>query len=254
MSKAVRIQSIERAIRILNCFSEKRRELGLTELSLMLDLNKSTLHGIVSTLKEHGFMDQDPETQKYRLGLKLAELGNIVQQSMDIVRISKPYIDHVSEILEETVHIAVLDGKEVIYLEKKESYQSMRIMTNIGARNVAYTTGVGKVILAYLEPEELENHLPETLISLTPHTISNRDALITELQRIREQGYGMDNEENVLGLTCVAAPIFDKGRVIRYGLSVSGPSVRMTPEKVDESIRLVKEAASKITDILNFSE
>ncbi len=235
----------------MNCFSEQRTEIGLLELSDMLDINKSTLHGIISTLKEYGFMDQDPDTQKYRLGFKLAVLGSIVMNSIDIVRIAKPIIDKVSEELEETVHLAALEADEVVYIEKKESYQSMRILTTIGARNPAYATGVGKAMLAFLGKRELQDHLPEQLLSLTPKTIIDRDLLLEELETVRDRGYAKDDEENILGLTCIAAPIFTSDSVAKYAISVSGPTVRMTEDKIRRSIEVIGDAARQITSKLN---
>lgn len=254
MERHGRVQAIDRAVMILKCFSEKRQELRLSDIADELDLNRSTAHGIISTLKYHGLIDQDEITQKYRLGLFLMELGNIINNSLDIRSISAPIIEEVCNEIEETVHIGALDNHEIIYIDKMESTQSMRIFTTIGARNPAYSTGVGKVMLAYLDEEQLLDALPESLEKFTEKTITDKDKLMHELAKVREKGYSMDNEENIAGLTCVAAPIFDQFGKVKYGISISGPTIRMTEEKIVKAIDLVKKAAEQISKELGFKE
>ncbi|MDR7870472.1 MAG: IclR family transcriptional regulator [Tissierellaceae bacterium] len=254
MAKTGRVQAIDRAIKILDCFNEDRRELRLSEISDMLDINKSTVHGIISTLKFHGLIDQDEETQKYRLGLHLMRLGDIVSNSLDIRSITSPVIDKVCKELQETVHIGTLDDMEVVYINKQESNQSMRIFTTIGARNPAYCTGVGKSMLAYLDEEILMNKLPDKLNSITPKTITDKNELLQNLTKVKLDGYAFDDEENNIGLTCVAAPIFDHSGRAKYGISVSGPTIRMTYEKINNSIKVVKEAAMEISYKLGFEK
>lgn len=247
-----RIQSVDRAIRILQSFSLENKELKLTDIADRLDLNKSTVHGIISTLKYHGLIDQDEETQKYRLGLYLMELADLVARSIDVLDITTPVIQDVSKQLDETIHIGMLDGSDVVYINKEESNQSMRIYTTIGARNPAYCTGVGKAMLAYQDFEGLKDRIPDKLEPLTKNTITSREALLEDLSKIKVQGYAMDYEENVEGLTCIAAPIFNhKGEGI-YGISVSGPTVRMTEEKIKLSKEVIKKAAEEISRSLGY--
>lgn len=252
MTRSGRVQAIDRAIMVLDCFTERKPQLRLSEITEILDINKSTLHGIISTLKYHGLIDQDDLTQEYRLGLKHIEYGQRVLDSMNISRIAKPIIERVCDELEETVHIGTLDDEEVVYIEKKESQQSMRIFTTIGARNPAHTTGVGKAMMAYLDEEELSNILPEVLVKLTPKTITDRNQLKFELSQIRLRGFAYDNEENNLGLSCVAAPIFDYTGKAVYGISVSGPTMRMNSDKLTKASRIVKEAADEISRKLGY--
>lgn len=254
MDSKGRVQSIDRAVAILKCFSEKRKELKLSDISAELDLNKSTVHGIITTLKYHGLIDQDEETQKYRLGLYLIELGDIVSKSLDIRAITSPIIADVSKRLNETVHIGTLDDMEIVYIDKVESSQSMRIYTTIGARNPAYCTGVGKAMLAYLDEEKILSKLPDKLEAITPKTITNKEDLLKDLAKIRENGYSFDDEENNKGLTCVAAPIFDYSGKVKYGISVSGPTIRMTDDKIKEAIKVVKEAAMEISQKLGYKD
>lgn len=252
MSNNGRVQSIDRAVKILKCFSSRRPELRLTEIADELDLNKSTVHGIITTLKYHGLIDQDEESQKYRLGLALLGLGSIVKDSLKINKIARPYIDEICSRLGETVHLGALDKDEVVYLEKAESHQSMRIVTTIGARLPAYCTGVGKAMMAYVDEETLIDLLPDKFERFTPNTITDKNVLLEVLREVRARGYAMDYQEHDLGLTCVAAPVLDSAGRANYAISVSGPSIRMTEAKIEEAIKLVKEAAEEISRSLGY--
>lgn len=249
-----KVMSVDKALLIIKLLAKKGRYMKLTEISEELDINKSTLHGLISTLKFHGFIDQDEQTQKYRLGLYLIELGDTASKSLDIIHITSPIIEEVSNQLQETVHIAKLDNFDIVYVDKKESNQSMRIYTSIGSRNPAYCTGVGKAMLAYLDDEALNKILPDKMESFTPRTITDKQEFISALKNIREKGYAYDNEEYSIGLKCVAAPIFNhEGKAI-YGISVSGPAVRMTEEKIKDSIKLIKAAAKKISNKIGYKQ
>ena len=252
MENLKRVQSIDRAISILKLFSEKRKEMKLTDIAEELDLNKSTVHGIISTLKYHGLIEQNEETQKYRLGVYLIKLGDLVSNSIDIIDIAHPIIDEVSQNLDETVHLSRLENNELIYMDKVESHQSIRIFTTIGSRMPAYCTGMGKALLAFSDLDKLDELLPEEFHAFTPNTITDKKILIEELYRIREKGYAIDNEESDMGLRCVAAPVFDHTGNAKYALSVSGPTIRMTEEKVEIIVKVVKDAAKKISQKLGY--
>lgn len=252
MDNSKRVQAIDRAVMILKCFSEKRRELKLTDISDELGLNKSTVHGIITTLKYHGLIDQNEENQKYRLGIYILELADILISSMDIRNVASPVIKDMCLKLEETVHLGVLDNMDVVYIDKQESNQSMRIFTTIGTRNPAYCTGIGKAMLAYVDPVILMEQLPEKLERFTKHTITEKAELLKELESIREKGYAMDNEERIEGLTCIASPVFDHTGRAKYSISVSGPTIRMTKDKIEETIKLVKESAMEVSNRLGY--
>lgn len=254
MAGTGRIQSLERAIMILKCFSEEDKELKLTDISERLGLNKSTVHGIITTLKYYGIIEQNEENQKYKLGLYLMELGNLVQNSIDVTSIAAPIINRVCLELEETVHLGKLENTDIVYIEKKESTQSMRIFTSIGARNPAYCTAVGKAMLAFKDKSELMQRIPEVLEKFNPNTISDKEVLLEELETIRKTGIAIDNEEKILGLTCVAAPVFDSNGNANYGISVSGPTIRMDKEKIDKAKKIVSEAAKEISLKLGYKE
>ena len=247
-----KVQSVDKALNIMKLLAEKGQDMKLTEIAEELDINKSTLHGLMSTLRFHGFVDQDDDTQKYKLGIYLIQLGELAAKSLDIIKLTSPTIDQVSKRLEETVHIGQLDGRDVIYVNKKESEQSMRIYTTIGTRNLAHCTGVGKAIMAFKVDENFINSIPDKLEAITAKTITSKKKLLKDFEQIRERGYAFDDEENNVGLTCVAAPIFDHSGKVRYGISVSGPTIRMTDGKIQETIKVVKEAALEISRKLGY--
>jgi len=247
MKNLVRVQSIDRAVAILECFTENKRELKLSDIANMLDLNKSTVHGLLNTLKYHGFIEQDEVTQKYRLGTRFIVYSDLVLNSMDIINISYPIIERVCEKIEETVHIAMLDGTDVVYIEKKECTKSIKTSTRIGARIPAYVTADGKIILCYLEKDKLKELLPRNIKKLTSNTITDKHQLLESFAAIKSNGYAVDYEETVQGLVCIAAPIMDYSGEVKYSLSVTCPTVRMTEDKLKEYIDIIKKSANEIS-------
>ncbi len=252
MDKNGRIQTIDRTLMVLNCFSEYQTEMRLSEIAEEIGLNKSTVHGILNTLKYHGLISQDEESHKYRLGLRLVELGSRAANSLNVIQIAGPKIRKLCREIEETVHLGTLDGDEMVYIDKIESWQSMRIASSIGARLPAYGTGMGKAIMAFLNEEELMQTIPDVFRPFTSNTIMNMEDLLEELEKIKGNGYAIDNEEYSVGLKCVAAPIFDHEGKVKYSISVSGPGVRMSEGKMDKIILLVKETCIDISEKMGY--
>ncbi|WP_036931779.1 IclR family transcriptional regulator [Proteocatella sphenisci] len=242
-----RIQSIERAISIMDCFSKNSRELKLAEISDETGINKSTVHGILSTLKYHGFIGQDEKTQKYRLGLELLKYGDLVLGSIDISDIAKPVICMLSRTIGETVHIGISDGEEIVYILKAEPEDSIKISATIGSRNPLYLTADGRVILAHMDLDKIKSYIPENIKKSTENTVTDREQLIKDLEEIRKNGYAIDNEEIMEGIVCIAAPIFDHSGEAKYGMSILGPSSRLTGEKLKECIELIKIKTREIS-------
>ncbi len=252
MKNLVRVQSIDRAVAILECFSENKRELKLSDIANMLDLNKSTVHGILNTLKYHRFIEQDEINQKYRLGTRFIVYSDLVVNSMDIINISYPVIEKLCEKIEETVHIAMLDGHDVVFIDKKECNKSIKTSTKIGARVKAYSTADGKIILCYLGKDKLKDCLPRNLKKLTPNTITDKQLFLEELNKIKKNGYAVDYEETVLGLVGIAAPIFDYTDSVKYSLSATVPSVRINEDKIKGYIEIIKTAANEISSRIGY--
>lgn len=252
-SDAKLIQSVDRALQILDVFSIKEKELGVTEIAHRLDLHKSTAFGLLTTLEHWGCIEQNRQTGKYRLGLKLLELGDRVKEGLDLRVLGLPFLQELVECYRETVHLVVHDRGEVVYIEKVEGPTAIRMYSQVGKRAPMHSTGVGKVILAYRPPEEVDALIAEKgLDAYTPNTITDEERLREELIKIRENGYCFDNEEIEVGLRCVAAPIMDSQQEVVAAISLSGPSTRMTDAQMEELISPVKETALKISRSLGF--
>lgn len=245
---------LEKAMRVLGRFDSEHPEWGVTELSRDLKINKSTVSKILSTFENHHVLSKNHENRKYRLGLRLFELGSLVAEQMDLQKVAYPYMEDLNRKVKETVHLVVMDGFEIVYINKVESSQSLRIVTRVGGRLPAYCTGVGKVLLSALSPEELELFFRKNrLKALTPNTITDREKLKKELAQIRAQGYAIDHEEFSKGLMCIAAPIFNYSQKEIGAISISGPTHRILEKNLKELIPLVKDTAQRISRQLGYN-
>ncbi|MGG3470992.1 IclR family transcriptional regulator [Neobacillus pocheonensis] len=247
------IQSIERAADILELFLAFDQELSVKDISDKLGLSKSTVHGIMKTLEYRGYLQQNKDDLKYRLGLKLFELGNRVSHQFDLGKIARPTIKELVDELKETVHLVVFEQGEVIYIEKLDGPRALRIYSHVGKRAPIYCTGVGKAILAFQEEEEMERLLLNSdLEPYTEYTITDKKKMKTHLHIIREQGYSIDDEEIELGLKCVAAPIFDHHGQVIGAISCAAPKVRMDEVRLAEVIKQIKQAAASISQRMGY--
>ena len=242
------VQSVSRAAAILRCF-DGRGELGLTEISRMVGLHKSTTAGLVNTLRAERLLEQNPATGKLRLGIELFRLSANVR--LELGELCAPYLDELLRATGETVSLAMQDGCSVVYVKKQESPHSMRICTNVGQRMPMHCTAAGKAILAFLAPEEVRRILSGgPLLQYTSNTITDPELLLERLRRVREAGYACDLEESEYGLVCVAAPVFGPAGKPVGALGVSGPSIRMTEQiRQDTAKALLAVAASVRRDL-----
>lgn len=247
------IQSLARAIQIIEFIANNHNSASLTQISQNLGLSKSTTHGLIATLEDYNYVYQDQSTGLYQLGLKIFELGQVVYSSLDLRSVAYPILVELSQKYEETVHLALLSGGEVVYIEKVDSSRSVRIISQIGGRNPTYCTGVGKVLLAGLPVDEVEKLMQATdMKKFTPNTIDNIDKLKKCLTEISQKGYAIDLEEIELGLRCVAAPIKNHQGTTIAGISLSGPTNRITDEILEQLSRDVVDAAYRISAKLGY--
>ncbi len=244
--------SIEKAFAILSVFSQNGRfELGVGEISRILKMHKSTVHRFLRSMEKLGIVEKDEETGKYRLGLKLYELGNSVSLKKIMVDRARMHLEDLHWYLNETVHFATLKNGEVAYLDKIIADRNFVIISEVGKRLPAHCTGLGKAMLAFLPENEVKRIIREKgLKKFTKNTITDRKKFLEELKRVRERGYAIDNEEIEDGLRCIAAPIFDgKGKVIA-AVSISGPSSRINEQTYDEYSKYVIRTAKLISEEL----
>jgi DNA-binding IclR family transcriptional regulator len=247
------LKSVEKALQILEAFNISHPELSVAELEDILSLPKVSIYRFLRVLLRRGFITQNPQTRKYRLGIKVFELGSVVLRNMELRKAAFPLIEELSQRSGETVHLGILDGHEVVSIEGAESGYSLRISSPIGKRVYPHSTGIGKAILAFLQDEKIEEIIKEKgLPRFMKNTITEPEELKKELQLIQERGYAVDNEENEPGVRCVAAPILDSSHHVIASVSISGPSVRITPAKIPGLAEMVIETSQKISGALGY--
>lgn len=246
------VQSVDRALTILQTFSFYE-ELGVTEISKLIGLNKSTTYGLLSTLYEKGYVDKRLNG-KYCLGLKLLEMGQYVQNRLDVRNIARPILEKLCEKYDETIHLVIFNRGEAYYIDKVESARSIVNITQVGKKVSFHASSVGKAILAYLPEEQQEVELSRPLKRYTPYTIIDPNKLREHLKEVKEKGYALDMEEIELGIRCVGAPIRNYTGNIIGAFSCSAPATRVSSEKLAQLIEEVKDAALKISRNLGYKE
>lgn len=253
-----KVNSVGKAIKVMELLHKARRSLSIKEIADELGMHKSTLHHLVSTLTEFGFLSQDPETRKYHIGLHLVEIGQAYLEQLDLKNTAHPFLERLAMEAKETVHLMILDQYDAVYIDKLEDLtqlSALRCSSYIGRRASAYSTAAGKVLLAHLPPAALHDYLAcQKLTPITEHTITNPQILLEQLKQIKKAGFALDLQENEVGLQCVAAPVFDlKGRCIA-ALSISGPVSRMSTPRIEKKFKpLAKSTAKQISQALGFS-
>ncbi len=253
------VQTIERASSILDILGQSSQGISIRELSAKLKLPKGTTHRLLSSLSYFGFVRQDPKTRDYFLGFKLVDLGQLLLSQLDLRKEAEPFLRDLAERTKETVHLVFLDRNEIVYIDKLETDQNpsgLRMASRVGLRNPAHSCAVGKVLLADLPEEALNNIIKEKgLPKRTENTIANPTQLKEHLNIVRAQGYAVDDEENEKGIRCVAAALRNEvGRAVA-AISISGPAFRITKKVIQESLkREMMETALKISRRLGFQE
>jgi DNA-binding IclR family transcriptional regulator len=247
------ISSVRNALRLLCAFSPSEPELGVSELARRLDIGKSSVHRLLGTLKEEGFVEQSPTNGRYALGLRLLDLGAKAAARLNLHEPALPYIEALYSRTGETVVIAVLDGMEVVDVERRESPRSSRLSGRIGCRNSAHCTSTGKLLLAFLKPAELERRLTGyTLEAKTPSTITDHVVLREKLERIRERGYATNLNESEIGIASIAAPIRDATGEVVAAISVAGALPRFEGPVAKDFITATVEAGRGISQRLGY--
>lgn len=246
-----RVHAIEKSIHLLDCFWLARRPLSLRELEQMTGWAKSTIHGLLASMVDSGVVEQNRTDGKYRLGYHLFELGSAVNQGWDAPGICRPYLQHIVDRFNESAYLARQSGDELILVECCEPRTSFRITSEVGTRLPLHCSSQGKVILANRSVYEAERLLRRrALQAYTPNTVTDFDILLAELNRARETGYAQEQEEYKLGLSSVAAPIFDGSGECCYAIGIIY-MLGASEEACDEMREAVIEAAQAVTQELH---
>ena len=245
------VQSVARALTLLDALGNSRGEVGIAELSKQVVFHISTAHRLLATLIAHGYARQNPETGRYGLGAKAFHLAEAYLGQMDLRRIVRPVLEQLSHETGETANLVILDGREAFYLDKVESPQSLRIFSRIGRRAPLHCTAAGKLLLAARSWPEVQRMLGRnSLERFTPRTILSPEVLRRELEAVRTDGVALDREECEEGATCIAAPVRNARGETVAAMSISGPTLRMHPERIRELTPVVvgmgREASERL--------
>lgn len=249
------VEALARGLDILGLFSAQNTSLSLMEVASLLELNKSTVFRLVSTLESMGYLERDPQTRRYRPSLKILHLGYTVINSLEVRQVARPHLESLSREVEETVSLCVLDGNHVIYVDRVRNKSIVGVLLKIGSRIPAHSATVGKVLLADLTPGELDIFLNGAeLTPCTSRTISEREALLAELSKVKKNGYAICDGELAIGLRAAGAPIYNHEQKAIAAVNVSGSSTTITLNHLKKVIvPAVVRTAAQISFALGYA-
>jgi IclR family transcriptional regulator, KDG regulon repressor len=243
------VPAVSRALDILELFLE-RPTVSAPQITELLDLPRTTVHELVSTLVDRGYLDAVAGAPiRYRLGMRTFQLGSQFADRLDLVREAQDAAGEVAVACDETVHVAVLDGRDVVYIAKVDSTHPVRMVSAVGRRLPAHCTAVGKVLLSGLTAEELDARYPpgSPLPAMTPNSITSLARLRAHLRQVREEGVGYDDCESNEAVRCVSAPAYDHNGRMVAAMSISVPTIRWTDERCAEWTDLVRAGAAALS-------
>lgn len=248
----MKLTSIQKSLEIIEILGKHPRGVSLAKLSEETDLNKSSVHHILSTLIPYEYVTQDPETKKYSLGFKFLQMGHIAIENIDLRKIAHKHLLPLQGDCNETVQLAILRNGKVIYIDKIDKPDGLSIASYVGLSTDAHATGAGKALLSALTPQKIKQiYKSRALKAYSKNTITNIDKLLAELGRIRKQGYALDDEEYYEGVRSVAAPVRAGGEIVA-SITITGSIFTMSMERIkNELIRMVTGTAEKISSEMN---
>jgi IclR family acetate operon transcriptional repressor len=244
------VQALDRALGLLSDLA-RADEKTLTELSLKTGMAPSTAHRLLVTMQRHGIVAYDETTQNWMVGVEAFRIGSSFVRRMKVVQAGRPIMRELMEATGETANLGVADAGEVVFVSQVETHEAIRAFFPPGTRGPMHASGIGKALLSELPRDSVQRILQKRgLYSFTPKTLTSTDALFADLNRIRNRGWSVDDEERNIGMRCLAAPIYNEHGEAVAGVSISGPSVRLSDEKLGEYGPVVKRAAARITDTI----
>lgn len=241
------INSTVRTLNIMEYLSDKG-EASVSEVSNHFKVNKSTAHRFLASMKHVGFVDQNPKNQKYKLSLKVFEIGNKVVDGLNLREIAKPVMIELSDITGETINLGIIDNYDVVYIEKVLSKNTLRQDCPIGGRDRVHATALGKAIIAFWPLEYVEEYIRKKgLNKVTDNTITDVELFYAELRNIRDKGYSLDKEETIIGLSCIAAPIFNNENKAIASISISSPTYRLDNNNIEKYKEEIIKASQRVS-------
>lgn len=250
--ESVNIAAVERALKVMEVICYEEREMGINEIASKMSAYPSTIYRVISTLMAHGYLYQNPDNSKYGLNYKIYMLGRNVEESSSLIRISKPYADAIASELRENVNVGVRDSsspdyRAVTIYQAKGGRRALSVSESIGVSYDCYYSSIGKALLAYSDDLDYALIKRSRIEEYTPNTITDPDAMITELEQIRKRGYSIDNEEQELGLYCVGCPVLDHNMNAVMALSVSGYERNIKALGVERIVERLKTACDEMS-------
>lgn len=247
------VQSAERIFLVMEMLADNG-EMGLMEISAALGLHKSTVHRLLMSLIYMGYAKQDETSQKYMLSYKIVSLAGKLLDRMDIMQVAKPYLERLSDLSGEAVHLVAREDNNILYIYKIEAkVGTIRMVSHVGMVHPMYCSGVGKAIMATLPEKELRQIWNESVIEKkTEKTIVDYEEMLRVLEEVKRNGYALDDEENEKGVRCIAACLKSYQNEVKYAFSISGPTSRMTRERVKELSVDVKKVQEELSRELGF--
>lgn len=248
-----KVQTIDRTLDIIELLATAKEGLGVTEIGRDIGLHKSTVYRLLTALSKRGYIEKDPKNSTYKIGLKFIEISGLFLKKLELKTEALPFMRKLAEVIGQPVHLAILEGTDVIYIEKVELVNSIRMYSQIGRRVPVHCSAIGKILLAGLSDERLLELLESVKFEkFTAHTILSKDGLKEEVQRVKEKGWAIDNEEHEPNIRCIAAPVFDYTNKIIAAVSVSGESRIINPDSDLEIARHVIETAGSISKRMGY--
>lgn len=248
------VSSVTKVFSILTALSEQK-EIGVTDLSTRLMMSKATTYRFLQTMKSLGFVSQEGEADKYSLTLKLFELSAKSLDYIDLIEIADKEMRRIGELTNETVHLGTFDEDAIIYVHKVDSTYNLRMYSRVGRRNPLYSTAIGKILLAWKSEDFVRKCLSAVVfLKNTENTLENIEQFLVELKTVRQKFYAEDNEEQEVGLRCIAVPIYDRLGAVIAGLSISFPTIRFDENKMDDYVNLIKIAGKNISEKMGFND
>ena len=254
MTKDTNVQSIDRALDIIEVLAENQEGLGVTEISERVGLHKSTAHRIISTLAARGYINKT-EYAAYRLGLKLIEEVSCYITGLELQTEAGPYVARITSELGLTSHLGVLDGDQVVYIEKMDVFSNVRMYSQIGVRVHSYSCSLGKCLLSNYSSDQVRRIMANcSFIRFTPKTLGSVEELLADLDLVRKRGWAIDDEEAETGHRCIGAPIYDYRGDIIAAISASGPTSTLTVDRIQPVADYVRKQALEISRSMGYAD
>jgi IclR family KDG regulon transcriptional repressor len=242
-----RLSSVANSIRLLTSFNGGEDELAITTLAQRLGLAKSTVHRLASTLASAGFLEQNSQTGRYRLGVALFELGALVRRRMDVANEARPHLRELLEKTGETVQLGIVDHYSVLYVYEMESRRAIRMAAAVGARGPLHCTAIGKVLLAFQPADFIRETIERGLTRFTHKTVTRGEAVLELLEEVRDRDHAIDDEESEAGLRAVAAPVRNHNGMVIAALGVAAPVQRMNKKVMQTTVPTVMAIAQAVS-------